>query len=59
MCSLMQVSWWGEWVCWHLCGLAQPLGPAQALLLMGFAKFILKAVSSCEMQLFQVATVAS
>lgn len=51
--------WGGKRVCWHPRCLAQPVGPAQPLLLMGFAKFVLKTVSSCEMQLFQVATAAS
>lgn len=55
--SLLQVCVEGKRVCWHPYGVAQPQGPAQALPLVGFAKFILKTVSNCEMQ--RVATVVS
>lgn len=56
MSSLLQVC-----VCRGETGLLAPIwgSPTPALLLMGFAKFILKPVSNFEMQLFQVAAVAS
>lgn len=61
MSSLLQVCVrvGGRRVCWHPYGVAQPQRPAQALVLVGFAKFVLKPVCNFETQLFQVAAVAS
>lgn len=59
MAPALWVCWGEEPLCWCSHRANGCLGLAHASLLIEFAKFTLRTVSNCEMQIFQVAPVAS